>query len=98
MILILLAGKQIINDLSGVYKKRREKLVKNVKRSVKAFKFRYQVCTTEKLLRQQQEAIDLKRRELELKIKETIVGSTEISPPGGNKDSRSKVDKVMHMD
>jgi hypothetical protein len=98
MILILLAGKQIINDLSGVYEKRREKLVKNVKRSVKAYKFRYQVCTTEKLLRQQQEAIDLKQRELELKIEETTVGITEILPPGGNEDSRSEVDKVIHVD
>jgi hypothetical protein len=59
---------------------RRAKLVRNLQSAVEAYKFRYQVCTTEKLLRQQEEMLDLKRRKIRLKEKEMIVrtsGNTE---------------------
>jgi len=76
-------GKQILQEISQKHEIKRAKLVRNVQRAVEAYKFRYQVCTTEKLLRQQEEMLNLKRRKLGLKEKEMslrLSGNTE-SPP-----------------
>jgi len=73
-------GILIVKAFSGESATKREQLIKNIKRAVKAYQFRHQMGTQQKLLRQQQEMIDLKRRELELKTAPVDIQGVEVPP------------------
>ena len=57
----------------GEYEKKRKRLIKNIKKAVKDYKFRHQVCTGAISIRQQREMLALTRKRLELERGELTV-------------------------